>query len=403
MSSKVQTPKGFRDFLPQESSLRAFVLEKLRTSFEKFGFEPLETSAIEFAETLKGKYGEEEKLIYEFTDRGGRQIALRYDQTVPLARVVSQYPTLPNPFKRYQVQPVWRAENPQKGRFREFIQVDFDTVGAENCLADAEIVATAIFSMKELGFKDFTIRVNDRNVFDGLSPETIRALDKLQKIGETGVIEQIKREGYDTAQAKALFKRVRNSSPTKRVTELFDLLENFNIEKDKYAFDPSLARGLDYYTGLIFELEVEGYSGGSIGGGGRYDDLIGRFAERKIPAVGFSFGFDRLIEAANEAKLLPTPSSVTKVLVSVFNEDLLPESLALATRLRNRGINTEVPIETDSKLDRQLKYADIRNIPFVIILGPEEVKSETLTFKNLATGQQETLKENEVSRRLTSK
>ena len=403
MATKVTTPKGFRDFLPQESSLRAFVLEKLRKSFEKFGFEPLETSAIEFAETLKGKYGEEEKLIYEFTDRGGRQIALRYDQTVPLARVVSQYPTLPSPFKRYQVQPVWRAENPQKGRFREFIQVDFDTVGTENCLADAEIVTTAVFSMKALGFKDFTVRVNDRSVFDGLSPETIRALDKLQKIGETGVIEQIKREGYDTAQAKALFKRVKNSSPTKRVGELFDLLENFKVEKDKYAFDPTLARGLDYYTGLIFELEIEGYSGGSVGGGGRYDDLIGRFAEKKIPAVGFSFGFDRLVEAAKEAKLLPTPSPVTKVLVSVFNADLLPESLALATRLRNRGINTEVPIETNEKLDRQLKYADSRNITFVIILGPEEVKSETLTLKNLTTGKQETLKENEVARRLTSK
>src|SRR3989344_9609810 len=162
MANKVQTPKGFRDFLPEVSLLRAFVLEKIKLSLEKFGFEPLETPALEFAETLKGKYGEDDKLIFEFTDRGGREVALRFDQTVPLARVVASNPSLPFPFRRYQVQPVWRAENPQKGRFREFLQVDFDTVGTSSLLADAEIIAATTNCLKELGFKNFTVKINDR-------------------------------------------------------------------------------------------------------------------------------------------------------------------------------------------------------------------------------------------------
>lgn len=401
MAIKIATPKGFRDFLPQTARLRAFVLSKLISSIEKFGFEPLETSAVEFAETLKGKYGEEEKLIFEFTDRGGREVALRYDQTVPLSRVVASNPDLPKPFKRYQVQPVWRAENPQKGRFREFLQVDFDTVGATSLLSDAEIVAATISATEDIGFKNFVLKINDRNTFRGLSDEVIRTIDKLDKIGEVGVIEQLKRKNYDDPQAKALLKRLRDSAPTKQIEKLFEILKSFNIDADKYAYVPTLARGLDYYTGLIFELEVEGYNGGSVGGGGRYDDLIGRFASSKIPATGFSFGFDRLIEAATEANLLPKYSPTTKVLVTVFNEGLLSASLSLISKLRNKGIAAEISLGLSEKLDKQLKYADIKNIPFAIILGPEEIKKDLFTLKDLNKKSQELLKESDLFKKLS--
>ena len=400
MADRVQTPKGFRDFLPQDAKLRAFVLEKIKATLERFGFEPLETPALEFAETLKGKYGEEEKLIFEFSDRGGRQVALRFDQTIPLARVVANNPDLPKPFKRYQIQPVWRAENPQKGRFREFVQVDFDTIGAPSQLADAEIVAAAISATKDLGFKNFVMRVNDRDTFKGLPIEAIRTIDKLKKIGEVSVIEQLKRTGYETAEAKSLLKRLKDSPPTKNISRLFETLKALSIEPDKYAYEPTLARGLDYYTGLIFELEIEGYSGGSVGGGGRYDDLISRFADKQAPATGFSFGFDRLLEAAQEANLLPKYAPSCQVLVTIFKEELLKESLYLASKLRNRSVAAEISLDPSEKLDKQLRYADNKGIPYAVILGPEEIKSGTVALKNLTTGEQTKLKENELIKKL---
>ena len=400
MADRVQTPKGFRDFLPEDAKLRAFVLEKIKAALEKFGFEPLETPALEFAETLKGKYGEEEKLIFEFSDRGGRQVALRFDQTIPLARVVANNPDLPKPFKRYQIQPVWRAENPQKGRFREFVQVDFDTIGAPLQLADGEIVAAAISATGDLGFKNFVMRVNDRDTFKGLPVEVIRTIDKLQKIGEVSVIEQLKRTGYETAEAKSLLKRLKDSPPTKNIERLFESLKSLDIDADKYAYEPTLARGLDYYTGLIFELGIEGYNGGSVGGGGRYDDLIGRFADKQTPATGFSFGFDRLLEAAQEANLLPKYAPSCQVLVTIFKEERLKESLYLVSKLRSRAIAAEISLEPGEKLDKQLRYADNKGIPYAVILGPEEIKSGTVTLKNLATGEQVKLKENELIKKL---
>lgn len=400
VTKKFETPKGFRDFLPEAASARAFLLEKLVGVLKRFGFEPLETPALEFAETLKGKYGEEEKLIFEFTDRGARAVALRFDQTVPLSRVIAANPNLPTPFKRYQIQPVWRAENPQKGRFREFLQVDFDTAGSSSILSDAEIVETALSSAKEVGFADFCLRVNDRETFSGLSQESIRSIDKLKKIGEVGVIEQLRREGYTTTQAKATLNKIKNASPTKQIEELFTCLEKTNVDKSKYAFDPTLARGLDYYTGLIFELEIEGYSGGSIGGGGRFDDLIGRFADKKIPAVGFSFGFDRLIEAAEEKKLLPKYCSNTKILVTIFRENLLGDSLSLVSNLRNKGIPTEIALDPKEKLEKQLKYADTKKIPYAAIIGPEEIKQGLVTLKDLQTGEQQKVKPGELVKNL---
>ena len=397
---EVSTPKGFRDFLPESASARAYLLEKIKKVLEKYGFEPLETPAIEYADTLKGKYGDEEKLIYEFEDRGGRQVALRYDQTVPLARVVAQYRNLSKPFKRYQIQPVWRAENPQKGRFREFLQVDFDTVGEDSIIADAEIIAASCACLKEIGFKDFNVKVNDRSVFKELPQTAISAIDKIKKIGEDGVFIELQNKGFKPGEARKILDQIKQNTSTELIDKLFKNLENLGVQKDLYAFDPTLARGLDYYTGAIFEIEIDRYTAGSVGGGGRYDDLIGIFSNDKIPAVGFSFGFDRLMEAAKEANLLPETGSTTKVLVTVFNDELTKESLSLTTSLRDSGINTEVYLDPEAKLDKQLKYADNKQIPYVVILGPEEVKEDLVTLRDLSTGEQKKIKTSELVKTL---
>ena len=294
----MQTPKGFRDFLPKDAAKRQFVLGKLISTFENFGFEPLETPAVEYAEILKGKYGEEEKLIYEFDDRGGRQVALRYDQTVPLARVVASNQNLPKPFKRYQAQTVWRADNTQAGRWREFLQVDIDTIGADSVLADAEIILCAAASLTKIGFERFTIKINDRKIFSGLPKAVVIALDKLDKIGEVGVVEAIKNQGFNQRSANETLEKIKGAAPTETINKLFEILSASSLPPDKFAFAPTLARGLDYYTGAIFEIEIDGYTSGSVGGGGRYDNLIGSFGKESVPAVGISFGFNRLIQSS---------------------------------------------------------------------------------------------------------
>lgn len=389
---EARTPKGFRDFLGVNAKVRQEVIATFAGVFERFGFEPLITPALEYAEVLKGKYGEEEKLIYEFEDRGGRQVALRYDQTVPLARVVANYPEITKPYKRYQIQPVWRAENPQKGRFREFIQVDIDTIGSSSLLVEAETISCIVSAMQELGFKNFNLKVNDREIFAGLPNSVIATIDKLDKIGEAGVIALLKNQSYSDFQARDILKKVTDSKPTPTIERLFDLLSKYKISQDLYSFDPSLARGLDYYTGLIFELEIEGYSAGSVGGGGRYDKLIGTFTDNQQPAMGFSFGFDRILEAMEDLRLLPKKQATADVLVTIFNPDLLSESLEVASFLRNQNVNTEISLDSESKLDKQIKYADQKKIPFVIVLGPEEVKNKTIALKNLKTTKQEVVK-----------
>ena len=387
----LQTPKGFRDFLPEAARKRQFVLGKLIAEFEAFGFEPLETPALEYAEILKGKYGEEEKLIYEFEDRGGRQVALRYDQTVPLARVIASYQELTKPFKRYQTQTVWRADNTQAGRYREFLQVDIDIVGTTSILADAEVILCVASVLTKIGFERFTIKINDRKIFSALPKPVVTALDKLDKIGEVSVIEQIKKQGFNQRSAEETLEKIQGAAPTETINKLFDILSSAGVPSDKFAFVPTLARGLDYYTGAIFEIEIDGYKAGSVGGGGRYDNLIGTFGKETVPAVGISFGFDRLLEAAEEAELLPKEASKTQVLVTVFEPKLLSNSLDLATNLRKRGINTEIYLDPNAKLDKQLKYADQKKIPFVALLGPSEIKEEKITLKDFATQKQESL------------
>ena len=288
------TPKGFRDIKPELAKKRRKVISTIASVLESFGFVPLETPTLEFAETLLGKYGEDEKLIYKFTDRGGRNLALRYDFTVPLARYIANNLGVLNPtFSRYQVGQVFRGEKPQKGRYREFMQFDLDVVGSEDPKEDAKIIAAVVQSTKKLGLKRAKMAVNDRKIFEDLDTSVIRDIDKTYKVGE----EQTKKK-----IGKEVFKKIKNSGPTDRLKQIFTILKKQYslVENKDFYFDPFLARGLDYYTSTIFELKPNGKMDElSAAGGGRYDDLIGMFAQRKIPAVGIAFGVDRLTELAD--------------------------------------------------------------------------------------------------------
>jgi len=300
------TPKGFRDIKPELAGKRRRTINKIAAVLEKetFGFVPIETPTVEFAETLLGKYGKEEKLIYQFTDRGGRKLALRYDLTVPLARFVANNLGLLTPsFSRYQIGSVFRGEKPQKGRFREFTQFDFDIVGSSDKYEeDAKIIAAAIKSVRNLGLEKATMIINDRKNFEGLPVEAVRAWDKLYKIGLDGVKKELLTKGFSKDEIDkfiSVLDKRRKTENFNKVREILESKYDLKFGKD-FVLDNTLARGLDYYTGLVFELlpddKLEADREISIGGGGRYDNLIGTFAERNIPAVGFSFGLERLID-----------------------------------------------------------------------------------------------------------
>ncbi len=396
---KPQTLKGFRDFLPIEARKRQFVINTLKQVFESYGFEPLETPALEYEEILLGKYGDEgDKLMYRFEDNGKRKVALRYDQTVPLARVIAQYGSasspqaLPMPFKRYQIQNVWRAENTQKGRFREFLQCDIDTVGTTSPLADAEIIEIAATSLKTLGFKDFKILINDRSIFAGMAKSDITALDKLKKVGEENVLNAFIKSGLSKESATEILKKIKETKPTEKIKEILSNLAKLGSDPVIAKFSPTLARGLDYYTRLIFEIEIAGYSAGSVCGGGRYDNLIGLFANKQVPAVGCAFGFDRLMEAMDQLNLFPKDLQTTKVLVTIFSPELVQQSINCTTVLRSAKVSTELYLDPNAKLEKQLKYADAKGIPYAVIIGPDEAKNKTVTLKNLKTREQKAVK-----------
>lgn len=299
------TPKGFRDIKPELAKKKREVILKISNILEEFGFEPIETPTIEFAQTLKGKYGEEEKLIYEFKDRGGRDLALRYDLTVPLARYVATY-NPPLPFRRYQIGQVFRGENPQAGRYREFTQFDFDTVGTDSPEEDAKIIAAAQKAVKNLGLGSAQMLINDRKNFEDIPQDVIRAIDKLHKVGEKGVKEELLAKNLALDEIENHLFKIKSAKATSELEKIFAYLQKDHGLKNgqDFAFDPTLARGLDYYTGAIFELKPSTDPKSlSIGSGGRYDNLIGMFvypakggAKKPTPAVGFSFGLDRLLE-----------------------------------------------------------------------------------------------------------
>lgn len=404
---KLQTPKGFRDFLPKDAIKRKFVMQKIVKVFEKFGFDPLETPTLEYAETLKGKYGEEEKLIYSFETKGGDELALKYDLTVPLARVVAQYgptgtQTLPILFKRYQIQEAFRGENPQKGRYREFLQCDADIIGVSSPLADVETLALCYEVYRELGL-DIIIKVNDRSLTLDVEPKYLAAIDKLNKIDKEGVLAELEEKGLSKNEADKLFERIGSLKPSENLTQIIRLYEQMGYPKDSLLFDPSLIRGLDYYTGLLLEVVLkDDLTGSSLCGGGRYDKLIGKFTGNDLGAIGFAIGFDRTVEAMEKNGLLRQLKTETKVLVTIFSEDLVEKSLEVTSRLRSKNIKAELWLDPDVKLEKQLKYADLKGIPYAIILGPDEVKSSKLTLKNLKAMTQETLSLDEVIQKLSS-
>ncbi len=402
----IQTLKGFRDFLPLEARKRQYLINTLKKVFESYGFEPLETPVLEYDEILTGKYGEEgEKLMYRFEDNGKRKVAMRYDQTVPTARVVAQYQNeLPMPFKRYQVQPVWRAENTQKGRYREFLQFDADIIGTNSRLADAEILAVVYEGYKKLGL-DIVIKVNDRALLKEIPLTALPTLDKLNKIGEEGVLKELTEKNFSIDEAKSILNQVKTLKPSLYLQEVLENYEQMGNSSSSWEFDSTLVRGLDYYTGIIFEIVLKSDKlSSSLCGGGRYDRLIGMFAKKNIPAVGFAIGFDRTLEAMEELNLFPeSVLQTSKVLVTIFSSDLANDSLKIANQLRENNINTEIYLDLNSKLDKQLKYADAKGIPYAIILGPDEISKQVIILKDLKNRTQQTLSLDEALKILQTK
>jgi len=423
-------PSGTRDFLADDIRRREYVIGIVRRVYERYGFEPLETPAFENIETLLGKYGEEgNKLIFKILKRGEHEhtgeadLALRYDLTVPLARVVAQYHSeLPKFFKRYQIQPVWRADRPARGRFREFYQCDIDAIGSKSVVSEVEQLAAVSEVLARLGFDDFVVRLNHRRaltallgcagIAEGLHGEALIALDKLDKIGAAGVEEELYRRGIDKPAARAcldFFARAARaeSVPRVMVEQLHEFVRGHSdgpaavSELDEVVrlvdgtpahgrirIDPSLARGLSYYTGTIMEIAVPDLAG-SLGGGGRYDNLIGMFLGRNVPACGFSLGLERIVVVMTERRMFPPmlEGTAVDVMVAVWNDESRGEALTLASELRRSDLRVDVYPQAD-KLGRQFSYAASRSLPFVAIVGEDERARGVVAVKDLRTGEQ---------------
>ena len=450
-SAKTQPARGMRDFLPEDVRKREYVIGAIKEVYERYGFEPLETPAAENIETLMGKYGEEgNQLIFKILKRGVHEgsgeadLALRYDLTVPLARVVAEYrDKLPKFFKRYQIQPVWRADRPARGRFREFYQCDVDVLGSRSMVVEAEICAAASEVLTKLGFTDFCVRLNHRAALTGIlavagvalekHDAALIALDKLDKIGSDGVRKEFASRGVDDAAGdrllsffselssleraaeivaedgpvqalnKAVLGRIvefvkDNELGAKGVDELQSILEFTEASGigGRVKIDPTLARGLSYYTGAIMEINVKDLAG-SLGGGGRYDNLVGMFLGQDVPACGFSLGLERILVVMTERNMFPPrlESSPADVMVAIWNEESIPESIALAHELRAGGLRVDLYPEAD-KLGKQFKYASSLSVPFVAVLGDEERSRGEVALKDLRSGEQRALKREEL-------
>jgi histidyl-tRNA synthetase len=448
---KTQPARGMRDFLPAEVRRREYVIGVIKRVYERYGFEPLETPAVENIETLMGKYGEEgNQLIFKILKRGEHEktgeadLALRYDLTVPLARVVAQYQNeLPKFFKRYQIQPVWRADRPARGRFREFYQCDVDVLGSRSMVVEAELIAAASDALSTLGFNDFNIRLNHRQVLTGIlgqagvssdkHNEALIALDKMDKAGPEGVARELHERGVAAEAAVRLMRFFEGLAGAEHAADLIDLPDSraaYNADvlgrlvefigaheqgargvddlrqilqlakasgaDARIKLDPTLARGLAYYTGAIIEINVADLTG-SLGGGGRYDNLVGMFLGKDVPACGFSLGLERIIVVMTEREMFP-PALVTSpadVMVTVWNEDSVSESLALAGELRRQGLRVDVYPEAD-KMAKQFKYASSREIPFVAIIGDDERARDEVAVKDMRSGEQRPVKRADV-------
>ena len=418
-NKRPQVLSGFRDHLPEQMILRRRIIDLFRDIFERHGFDPIDTPALEHAEVLLGKAGENEKLMYQWEDKGGRDVGLRYDLTVPLARFVAAHESaIVLPFKRYHIAPVWRAEKPQRGRFREFWQCDADIVGSASMTADAEAISIAAEALTAAGLPNFMVLISHRRLLEGIAlsagipaesaASVYRSVDKLAKIGANGVRDELVSAGVDGDAADRLLDAVTAAGSTAvqlaslrqrlsglpdaikavdELTELFAVLPALGVNEANYRLDPSLARGLDYYTGPVFEALVDEPKVGSVVGAGRYDGLIGGFLGRNIPATGMSLGLERIIEVVDEFKLLPVRRTVADVMVAVF-PSLAAESAKIAADLRAQNLNVDLSLLSKRGVGDQLKYADRRGIPFVVIPGEAELEQGEVSIKEIATGRQ---------------
>ncbi len=422
MPPSIRPARGMRDFLPPDVRRRAHVIAVIEDVYRRYGFQPLETPALENIETLTGKYGEEgNKLIFKVLRRGEHEssgetdLALRYDLTVPFARVVAEHRgRLPKFFKRYQIQPVWRADRPARGRFREFYQCDVDVIGSRSMVVEAELCAAVSDVLLRLGFSDFVIRVNHRRLLAGLLeaagvPEALHgaalvALDKLDKIGPDGVRRELEARGIGAAEGERLLSAFAPGTTLADVRALVhdrpdalagvaDLEQIFALGSATGAgphlrFDASLARGLSYYTGAIMEITVPDLAG-SLGGGGRYDGLIGMFLGDEIPACGFSLGLERILVVMAERGMFPpgVDAAAADVLVTLFEGEDAGEALRLAAAIRAAGSRVEVYPEPD-KLGKQFKYAAAAGIPRVAVVGSDERARGVVTIKDMTSGEQ---------------
>jgi histidyl-tRNA synthetase len=441
--------KGTRDFSPREMIRRNYIFDTIKTVFKKYGYAEIQTPTMENISTLTGKYGDEgDKLIFKILNSGDylskvqsdvleqrnsnsitsfiSEKALRYDLTVPFARyVVMHQNEISLPFKRYQVQPVWRADRPQKGRYREFFQCDADVVGSDSLLNEAEFVLIYNEALNNLGLRDFTIKINNRKILSGIAevigkPELIIdmtvAIDKLDKIGFDGVVKELLSRGFTEADIKVLEPVIMlegtNESKLNTLEALFvnslmgltgideirkvfgylaDMTNDEVGDKPQVELDITLARGLNYYTGCIFEVKTNEVKMGSIGGGGRYDDLTGMFGLKGLTGVGISFGADRIYDVMEELGVFPQVDlSGTRVLISNFDEGAERYALPILRRLRNAGIAAEL-YPSSVKLKKQMSYADDKGIPYVILIGQDEMDNGLLTLKNMQNGHQQQL------------
>ncbi len=437
-------PKGTRDFAPPIMVKRNYIFTTIKKTFERYGYMPLETPCMEDIETLTGKYGDEgDKLIFRILDSGdflkdtpaeilqaknSAQVsksisgkALRYDLTVPFARfVVMNRNDIAFPFKRYQIQPVWRADRPQRGRYREFYQCDVDVVGSDSLLYEVELVQIFDDVLSDLKIPS-VIKLNNRKILSGIAEvagitermmEMTIAIDKLDKIGEAGVVKELrdrnfnddaiekisilfKSSGTNDEKISAMKTMLQTSEiGMKGIEELnfiFDYVKTLGLKTATVEFDATLARGLNYYTGAIFEVKVRDFNMGSICGGGRYDDLTGIFGMPGVSGVGISFGADRIYDVMSELKLFPDENmSTTKILFANFGKAEEMKSVQLASQLRMAGINSEVYPDA-AKMKKQFKYADDKNIPLVAIIGEDELKNNTVTVKDMKTGEQKSI------------
>ena len=429
--SVFRPPSGFRDFTPDIMLLRREVISRIERVFQRYGFDPIDTPALEYWEVLKGKYGSEaeEKLVWRFTDPwSGREYALRYDLTVSLARFMASHPGIPSPFKRYHIGKVWRHEEPQKSRYREFYQCDVDVVNSPYPEADAEILNVIIDVMEEFNFTGYTIKLNDRRLLKGVFEEELGIkdprpiyiiIDKLDKIGREGVLKQLKEKGLSEekiakidellsvrGEPDEMLKELEskyggNKSVSTGINHLREMMP-FLIDKSKVFFDLSLVRGLEYYTGPIFEVIVEKPRIGSLAGGGRYDNLIGMFTGREMPATGTTLGVERIIDAGLELGIFKADKKTsTEIYIVSIGESVRVNAWKLAGKLRKQGFNVQVDLMR-RKLGSQKEHASKLKVPIIIFLGEKEVRENAVTIYSRELNVRKYVRSEELIRELKS-